>query len=413
MILNEKRYVNLYNVNLTLVVDKKIIKVSPSDIISLSIINNYDSMTYPIIRFRLYTDINIIQSLAENPSDIFVRCNLDGGVYMLKEQTTPSIVQPTKSISFSMKGYIENKNIASNSYEEYVNGIKKTSDLNDNIKVPIELYCYHEETITKFHQYAQSIYKDTTIETVINDLFNRCGIHEFEIDKIHNQEKYEQILFPNLNIIKSLSLIDNDYGIYPKGAQMYCDFDNVVRIVDMDVNTNKTTIPIYVTSGSNQTDTHGLKKINDKFYFSTSAECVSVVSETDIERSLNTENVTSINAQTLEISTHKLTKLYDSTEDPYKNESLGSAYVHKLKNKYIADTIAARINEHITNVDISLTGVDISKLTVDSRINIVFETPIRGMNINNRYRQINNVHVLNQLDSNLFYAQTNLRISSN
>ena len=56
--------------------------------------------------------------------------------------------------------------------------------------------------------------------------------------------------------------------------------------------------------------------------------------------------------------------------------------------------------------------MDISKLTVDSRINIVFETPIRGMNINNRYRQINNVHVLNQLDSNLFYAQTNLRISS-
>lgn len=413
MILNEKRYANLYNVNLTLIAGKETINVSPSDIITLSIINNYDSMTYPIIRFRLYTDINIIQSLAENPSDIFVRCNLDGGVYMLKEQTSPTIVQPTKSISFSMKGFIENKNIASNSYDEYVNGVKKTTDLNDNVKVPIELYCYHEDTITKFHRYAQSIYKNTTIETVINDLFNRCGIHEFEIDKIHNQEKYQQILFPNLNIIEALSMIDNDYGIHQKGTQIYCDFDNVVKIVDMNVNTNKTTIPIYVTSGSNQTDTHGLKKINDKFYFSTSAECVSIISETDIEKSLNPENITSINAQTLEVSTRKLTKLYDSTEDPYDNKSLGSAYVHKLKNKYIADTIAARINEHITNIDVSLTGIDISKLSIDSRINIVFETPIRGMKINDRYRQINNVHVLSQLDSNLFYAQTNLRISSN
>lgn len=411
--LNNKHYANLYHISLSLIVNKTVININPSDIVTMSIINNYDSMTYPIIRFRLYSDISVIRLLAENPSNIFVRCNLDGGVYLIKEETSPVIIKPSQSISFTMKGFIENKNIASNKYDEYINGVKKTSDLNDNIKVPIELYCFHEDTLTNFHKYAKSIYKDSTIETVINDLLNRCGIHDYEIDKINNQEKYEQLLFPNLNIIEALSMIDNYYGIHKKGTQLYCDLNNVVKIVDMDVNTNKKTIPIYVTAGNNQDNTHGLRKLNDKFYSTTSAECVAVVSETDTEKILNTESVTAINAQTLELSSRKLTKLFESLEEPYVDKTIGTPYIHKSKNKYIADTVSARVYEHITTVHLSLTGIDISQLTIDSRINVIFETPIRGVKMNERYRQVNGVHVLSQLDSNLFYAQTTLTISSN
>ena len=409
------QYATLYQMNLSISDNKNDIhKISPSDVISLTIDNNYDSMTYSMIRFRLYLDMNIIRMICESTGDLIIRCNLDGGIYNIREDDHPVIVAPVSPIYFTMKGFIDQKNIPTNTYDNYMDGIKKKDDLNENIKAPIEIYCYHETTVKNFHKYSKSIYKSSTVETILIDLLNDCGIYDYEIDRIHNQEKYDQMLFPNLNIMQSLSMIDGYYGIHKKGTQIYCDFDNIVRIVDMDVDNGKKCIPIYVTSSkNNQDNNHGLKRINNKYFLKTSAECISVNSETDVEKVLNPEMITALNANSLELDSHKLTKLFDSLDDDFKNKIIGTPVVHKTKNKYIADNIASRINEHITMTDVSLTGIDISTMSIQSRFNLIFETPMRGFDIDNRYRQISSTHVLNQLDGNLFYAQTTMRLSSN
>ena len=65
---------------MSLIINGNINMISQSDIVSIAMINNYDTMTYPIIRVRLYSDISLIENLTEYPDDIHIRCNLDGGI---------------------------------------------------------------------------------------------------------------------------------------------------------------------------------------------------------------------------------------------------------------------------------------------------------------------------------------------
>ena len=59
----------LYKINIRLYSNNHNISIDipKSDIVSISIINNYDTMTFPIVRFRLYSDISVIQSISGYP----------------------------------------------------------------------------------------------------------------------------------------------------------------------------------------------------------------------------------------------------------------------------------------------------------------------------------------------------------
>ena len=52
---NETQYAVLYKINLALSVNE-VININTSDIVSITMIHNYDTATYPIIRIRLYSN---------------------------------------------------------------------------------------------------------------------------------------------------------------------------------------------------------------------------------------------------------------------------------------------------------------------------------------------------------------------
>lgn len=408
------KFVTLYKPNISLVLPNDTISVSNSEIVSVALINNYDTMTYPIIRIRLYSDISVIQTLCESPNDIEVRGSFTGMIYKMNdEKKSPVPVAPVNEISFKLKGYIENKNIPTSKFDQYEFGIKKTTDMNTNTKVPIEVYCYNDRLIHLMKQKAPSIYKNISLTTVISDMLSRNSIYDFKIDPLTNQNRYRQVLIPNLNLIQALGFFDKNYGMYNKGAMVYGDLDNLY-ISNTDVHNNTTPIPIYVESTKSNSDLTGMKLINKKYQMTTMAGFVSVKTETDIERVLNGRYLADINLTTMEANTEELTDLYASTSGYAKLKNIEVPDIlHKSKNEYVASSYVARLNESITEVDLSGTGFDISRMNVNSRFNLVFATPIRGLDINRIYRASYACHVLTNLDSDLFAAQTTMNLRTN
>ena len=63
------KYVTLYKPYLSIVLPDDTLTISDSDIVSISFIHNYDTMTYPIVRVRLYSDISVIQSICDKPDE--------------------------------------------------------------------------------------------------------------------------------------------------------------------------------------------------------------------------------------------------------------------------------------------------------------------------------------------------------
>lgn len=408
------KFVTLYKPNISLVLPNDTISVSNSDIVSVAFIHNFDTMTYPIIRIRLYSDISVIQTLCESPNDIEVRGSFAGMIYKMNdEKKSPVPVSHVKEISFKLKGYIENKNIPTSKFDQYEFGIKKTTDMNTNTKVPIEVYCYNDRLIHLMKQKAPSIYKGISLTTVISDMLSRNSIYDFEIDPLTNQNRYSQVLIPNLNLIQALGFFDKNYGMYRKGAMVYGDLDKLY-ISNSDVNNNTTPIPIYVESSKSNSDMCGMKLINKKYQMTTMAGFVSVKTETDIERVLNGRYLADINLTTMKANTEELTDLYATTSGYAKLKNIEVPDIlHKSKNEYVASSYVARLNENITEVDISGTGFDISRMNVNARYNLVFTTPIRGLDINKVYRASYVCHVLTNLDSDLFSAQTTMNLHTN
>jgi DNA-binding protein len=146
----------------------------------------------------------------------------------------------------------------------------------------------------------------------------------------------------------------------------------------------------------------------------TMAGNVSVKTETDIERVLNARHIADINLNDMEAHTEELTDLYATTAKYAKLKNIETPNIlHKSVNEYVASSYVARLNENITEVDVSGAGFDIARMKVDTRYNLVFATPIRGLNINKIYRASYVCHVLSNLDSNLFMAQTTMNLRTN
>ena len=358
-----------------------------------------------------------MEKLTQYPDQIFVRLYMTGMVYRMADQDnkSPTPVTGAKSLSFSLKGYIENKNIPTSIMDQYDHGIKKKSDLNIDRKVPIEIYCYDNELIHYMRRKASSIFKDMSITTVIETLFRKQGIVKYSIQPTKNQEKYDQVLIPNLSITETLSFFDNKYGLYEKGAQVYGDMDKLY-ICDSDVNNGEKPLPIHVESYKNSSDMGGMRRVGGiDYHMNTKAENVSVVSETDIERVLNSEEVTSINVKDLSVDKTEMVKLFPELETGKKAYERISTpdLLHKTRSKYTSKTYVARISERITRVDLSGVGFDIGKMNIMTRYNLIFDSPIRGMSMNQLYRTSVINHVISNLDSGLFIAQTTMTLCSN
>lgn len=410
----EDKYVTLYKPNISIVLPNDTLDIDLADIVSISFIHNYDTMTYPIIRVRLYSDISVIQTICDNPDDIEVRGNLAGMIYRMNDNDkSPVMVSYAKEVAFRLKGYIENKNIPSSKFDQYEFGIKKTTDMNSNVKVPIEIYCYNDALVHLMKQKSPSIYKNMSLTSIISDILNRNSIYDFDMDTLTNQTRYDQVLIPNLNILQTLGFFDENYGLYRKGAQVYGDIDKL-HICNTDVVNGTDSIPIYVEATKNNSDMSGMKMIDKTFQMTTMAGNVSVKTETDIERVLNSKYLAAIDVSSMNVTTEELTDLYATTSGYAKLKNIEVPDIlHKSDSEYVAASYVARLNESITEVDVSGVGFDISRIAVNSRFNLVFATPIRGLNINKRYRPTYACHVLSNLDSNLFIAQTTMNLRTN
>ena len=431
------KYSTLYNINCRIgcmpnYQTNASVTLSPSDIVSLSFIHNYDIATYPIIRLRAYVDLSIFELITTYPDDIYISFQMDSKIgNMNYEQEdgngTVQIIDAGQSAYLNYKGYLENKNTPTSIMDSYEQGIKKDSDLNTTRKVPLTLFCYNDEMIHNLKRKNNCIYKDMDITTIIENMSEGSNYVVY-MDPIQNQTKYEQILIPNISIKDSFSFFEKRYGLYPKGGLMYGD-DKSLYIVNTDVDAGDVPIPIYIESYKNSSDMGGLKKYSStrpKYMFVTKYENVSVITESDIERVLNSPIIEDINVNTKEKRGAELSKIFTSTEiDNAKRTDSNKMLkgisskietpdtLHKSKSPFISTTAAARITEKVTRVDISGVGFDIFKINPRSRFNLIFESPIRGMSINQRYRASSVVHTLTNLSSNYFIAQTTMNLCSN
>ena len=411
----EKVYQVMYKVGLNLSVNGECYKINPADIVSISIINNYDTMTYPIIRIRINTDLELIQNVMEYPDEIEMLGNLNGAIYNVntEEQAGPQMVSGATSINFNMKVYVENKNMPTSKMDQYRDGKKITSDLNQTPKFPLEMYGYHSSMIYYMNRKTDAIYKNMSLESIIEQMLSRGNIQNYYIDPLNQQSRFDQVIIPNLNMMQSFAFFDTYYGLYNKGAQIYGDIDQLY-IVNTDSNIANNIIPIRIDKAGSNSNMVGLHKYdNDTYEMHILFDNMTVTSESDIERLLQSENLGAVNVNTGEIQSASLSELYQYKNNGILGQDQTPNLLHKHLNPFIAESNAARVKEKITKIDISGVGFDIGQMKINTRYNLIFNSAIRGDNIRGLYRPMFMNHVIVNQTNELFVGQTTMRLCKN
>lgn len=388
-----------------------------SEIVSITFINDYDTKTFPIVRIRLSADISVMEMIAEYPNDIYIELNLFGNMYkMNSENKTPECVDYASNMRCMLKGYIENKNTPTSTIDQYLNGIKKDTGLNVNVKVPIELYGYDADMVYYLKRQCQSIYKNMTIESVVKDILSRGSINQYTMDPFQQQNLFNQILMPNLNIMQGLSFLNSYYGMHEFGTQVYYDTDNTLYITDTStrqIHDLRNTKALYILGYQNTADVGGyFNMTNTGYAMITKAANVSIVSETDLERHTRSKELTDVNVSDSTINESSLDLLYNDDVGDLGNSPVPTI-MHKTNSPFISSTMSARIQEKTTRVDISGTGFDMCGMKINSRYNLIFESPIRGIDMNVLYRPIYVNHILSSVGNELFAATTTMSLCRN
>lgn len=409
-------YVTMYKTaGLNVSLGDDMITIPVSDIVSVTFIHNYDTATYPVIRFRIYSDLDKIQTICEHPDTLNVSCVLQGGIYKMNndDEKNPVLLQGTDAVNITGSGYIENKNIVSSSYDKYEQGESKTSNLNDNIKSPLEIFCYPKDTIHNMRKRVSSIHKESSIGTVTENIFREVNIHNTKIDPIVNPLKYDQVLLPNMSAIQAISYLDAHYGLYTKGGLLYAD-NETLYLSNTSVNNGTTPIPLYVESYKNTSDMTGMQRVGDAYRLSTLSPNVSITTDTDIETTLHGPRLAAINLMDMnDVEIVELTNLFEDIDKSTTYNLEVPNLLHKTKNKFVASSYVARLDEHITKVDVSGSGFDITLFKPTSRFNLLFASTLRGVKMNKLYRPTFVNHVLSNTDSGLLVPQTTMHLCTN
>lgn len=395
--------------------------LSKDDIVSIAIVQDFDNAVFPMIRIRLYTDIDTLTYLNEDPNNLDLCISSIVGVYELNEnqEVTDRVIDSHAfniATDVKLKCYLENKNTPYTTYDNYQQGLQKDDSLNSKTKTPITLYCYDYNAIRNSKRKVSSIYKNTTLFEIVNHMATECEIENFKCIPFDNNEKYDQILIPNLSFIDALVYLDGYYGLYESGAMLTGHNPGylVLTSSQRDYVGIRNIVNINVTSYKAGNSFSGLV-VSDLGAFSdnrisTPDTSVVVKSKTDIEQTVNPKLFSSINVDNFSVDSSILSETFDNSDA--SNIEVPSI-IHKTKNKFLASMYKTRVEEVNTQIDVSINALTYHQYLLPSAISrfmFSFDNAIRGIDINRYYRPQKINTVFTNIGSGKFSIQVTVQL---
>ena len=409
------KYTSLYEFTISIYngIEDTII-LSNDDVVSISIINDYDYAFFPIMRLRLYIDLPKLAYINEDPNNLLIGFSCNGSINKINESEDSVTYTRIKSFtslenySSGLYGYVETKNNPYSKYDNYQMGEKRDDSLNTNNKVPLTIYCYDKNLIRATKQRVNSIYTNTSLYAAVTNMFSQCGINHGHIEPFDNNEIYDQILIPNMSLIDAISYLDTYYGLYENGSSLYSTVFGYMSLSRPIKETGMSYggFPVRVSSYKAGNSFSGISDPFNSITYQTPDTSVVIKSQTDLEQTVNARIFASMNVSDFEsVSTYldEIFKDSDMTniEVPY--------IIHKSKNQFIPSMYKARVNERNTRIDLSLNGYVLSDLE-PYLLSFVFDNPIRGTDINTSYRPMYTTHTFTNIGSGLFDIQSTFQL---
>ena len=375
-------YICKYQVaSLIFMMDDTKISLGHENIMSIEKLDDYEFNIRSILKLTLRIDIRKKMWLIKNRTKI--KCKFEFDMFGIDHDSESTATDPVNMFNALFGIYFNDDDEATDtdsleSMFDAMNGEMDYNDLEDegyfSSENLFDVYLFNTELMTASNKMYNRVFTKAPLQEKIAHLLTTTKHKRVLMSPIENTEIYQEQLVPPDKAYRGLIWLDEDRGLYKKGAIIYYDTDILYIINPNGKCTAKqkdewTETTFLVTARGTTAPGNGMVRKNGEkvFYIDVPEENVSPQKPSAAKSVQEGSAAKIIISDSTEIETVE-------ADQTYMNERNSSiTYIKKDSNKYIASMVKARMEENEAIMYIVAEGLDMHAFTPNKVYQMVFE----------------------------------------
>lgn len=356
-----------------IVIGDEYINIVPENISSFIIYNDYTNAIIPLIKVTFVTSATNIFKVITN-KDI-VRFYVTMNSYMVDE-TGKKITLNNSMYRNVFRTYIDEN---TPDIDKELRDAKYTESEKMNSDV-MSIYLYDVNIVEKLYTSYNNIFTNISVFEAMmyymSKVISNCTLSCDVFDNM--DDRHKSMIIPTMTVKDIISYIDSYYGLYDCGSIIFMD-TNKQYMLRYDLAKSDKVITIYLYSKLDN------KSIKTGMYY-------------DKNNTYIVSDIYNININKMSLSQDLLlgNNIYvvDGENNIVDNINLGKSnrVIHNdTPNKFVKGVIESKVRSMDIEIDLSVTGIDITKLTPDTKIKVVFDNPQLTKEYSNYFYRIASV----------------------
>lgn len=358
------------------------IEMDPSNILTIEKLDYYENNIRTILKLRLRMDIRRKFWIMKHKREIVVKFELVklGQTREVEEMITG----PDKcwNLDFSLRlndddeatdisalfGSME-KNEGDDFKEEELE--KEDYFASQNL---VDVFLFDDKLLKSSVKKYNEVLTSSTIQNAIGRILTKTGHKKVLMSKIENTEVYQELLIPYHEAYKCIAYLDQYYGLYKKGAQIYYDIDKLYiinpngKVTAREEDEWVDTVFLITKRDESMPGNAMVRKPGEKiFYINIMEENINI----KVPASLKNEQLGA--AARVVIADGTSSELEQSNAEYVNSANEMIKYIREADNKYTASMLKARMEENNCMVYINGENFDMNAFALNKSYKLVFD----------------------------------------
>jgi len=212
----------LYNIRLRAIFkDDEFPTRLEADINDLTVYNFYEENVFPIVQIELFIDREMFKKIQLNADTIKFSLSV------LKYQSDDTIAENSLANPTIYQSFIDDKILIPYDIDRtilpLINKSENDQEERNDKQFPLILNCFLEEHVLLNKHLLSYVTHKADIKSTILYALNKCKAKNILFSEPDNNKLYEQILIPPLNLSNTIDYLQEVYGIYSSGLNLFFD----------------------------------------------------------------------------------------------------------------------------------------------------------------------------------------------
>lgn len=383
MATNEKSYLCKYRVSsfIFMLGDEKIV-FNPSNILMIEYMCDYDFNLRAVLKVSLRIDVRQKLWILKNKREIickFELCKIGSNLDVEGYNTSVS------SIWNEEFGIFFNDDEETTDLDDLEERLKlnegtdaNINDINDENYFEsqnlLDVFLFNQKLLDASRRTYNAVMTSGTLQQYVAQILTETKHSKVLMSKFENDEVYTELLTPANPAYKCLAYLDQYYGFYKFGAQIFYDVDTLYILNPNGKVTAKrpdewpeTTVRVMGLSASSPGNGM-IERSGEKMYYVSISDMNINPQKFSISRNADVGSAAKV---VISDSVEMESTDADQSFISQRNEAI--VFAEESDNKYMLDIVRARMEENEVNLYVNADNLDISAFTPNKVFYIVFD----------------------------------------